>query len=134
MGEAKRRKQLDPGFAKPPIRLQIFEAGSIEYETAIAQAQERLGEITFQNLTGALFYLFSATDNSGASFLGYAHPTVNNRKIYVDLLLLLENKDDKEQVQSWWGKVEAIAAEKIAERVKADIDDAEVVLVQESDS
>ncbi|BAS57901.1 hypothetical protein NIES2135_27220 [Leptolyngbya boryana NIES-2135] len=131
MGEAKRRKQLDPDFGNPPIRLKIFEVGSIEYETAMTQARERLGGTAFQNLTGVLFYLFSATDNSGSSFLGYAHPTVNNRKIYVDLLLLLENKDSKKQVQPWWRKVEAIAAEKIAERVKADIDDAEIVLVKE---
>jgi hypothetical protein len=135
MGEAKRRKQLDPDFGKPPIaELKILEVGTVAYEAACDMARECLGESAFRKLTRSLFYLFAVKNEADAFYFGYAHPYLKGQSIEVDFILLLREDGPKRQARLWWARVEDVAAEVIADRARTDMNEADVVLVQEGDS
>jgi hypothetical protein len=135
MGEAKRRKQLDPDFAKPPsVELKILEAGTVDYEEVYEVARECLGASALRKLTHSLFYLFAAKDEANEFIFGYAHPYLKGQSIEVDFILLLHGDSPKRQVRLWWTRVEDLAAKVIADRAKTDMDEADAVFVQEGNS
>ena len=123
MGEAKRRKRLDPNFGKDDLQVEFLENNSQEYK--ILLENEAVKSISSKM---TLFYLLKVKSlRERFEFTCIGHPIVQGNIVNCELIGLLP-KDSK--VRSWFDrhkkKIQKLVSQKAADEIK----DSHVVIIQ----